>query len=486
MRRKSPGATAKPVSPGRTGHRVSPGATAAGVSPGTSSRKKPGMTANPVSPGTNAGRRSPDDAAGHGSPAGAAGRRWPGADPRREAAASFAATYGEPPEAVAFAPGRVNLIGEHLDYCGLPVLPAALRHGVALAFRRRDDDRLRCRSAAFPTDAADFRLPESEAPPPGGFARYLAAAATGLRAGNWVDAGANGWEGAIASSLPPASGLSSSSAVVVAAALAHLVANDRLAPGDSLSTPEKRRLAADLAAAERGVAIRGGAMDQSVCLGARRGHALRIASEPPAWTPIPVPESRFAFLAAFSGQRAEKGGAAKHLYNTRVVEAAAAFAEAGRALGLPGRPAEILAARPPEELLRAARRLPPPLDRRLRHLVTETHRVEEAARCLAEGDAGRLGEILDASHRSLRDDYRVSTPELDALVTEARNAGALGARLTGAGLGGSVVVLSPPAARPAIRAALEERFYGPRNLTDPPERRLLDADPAGPAALTAP
>ena len=492
-------------------------------------------------------------------------------DPRREAVRAFADRYGEPPEAVAFAPGRVNLIGEHLDYCGLPVLPAALRQGVALAFCRREDDRLRCASAEFPDEPADFRIGfgngsgigEAPAPPagftqpPAGFARYLAAAATGLRAGARIGPRTRGFDGFLHSSLPPASGLSSSSAVVVAAALALLAANDRLAPANGppparpLPPAERRRpatdlatdlrtdlaadLALDLAAAESGVAIRGGAMDQSVCLGAVPGHALLISAAPPArtpiWTPIPVPAARFAFLAAFSGQRAEKGasgGPAKRLYNARVVEAAAALAEAGRlfggrAPGSPGAAADLLAERPAGELLRVARRLDPPLDRRFRHLVTETRRVEEAVRCLraadperqpegpperqparqterqparqterqparqterqSEGQPERLGALLDASHASLRDDYEVSTPELDALVREARRGGALGARLTGAGFGGSAVILSTPEARPALRAHLEDRFYAPRGLAESDGRHLLDADPAGPAAL---
>ena len=429
---------------------------------------------------------------------GGRGTTTPTPDPRREAARAFTERYGGAPEAVAFAPGRVNLIGEHLDYCGLPVLPAALPHGVALAFRRREDDRLRCRSAAFPDEPADFRIGEAGAAPPAGFARYLAAAATGLRAGGWVGAPRRGWDGAIASSLPPASGLSSSSAVVVAAALALLAANDGFSPddrfstndgrtpGDTLPPAERRRLAADLAAAESGVAIRGGAMDQSVCLGAVAGHALRISSAPPAWTPVAIPKARFAFLAAFSGRRAEKGeagGPAQRRYNARVVEAAAALAEAGRAPGSRGRPAALLAEHAPGELLRVARGLAPPLDRRLRHLVTETRRVGEAVRCLREEDPERFGALLDASHASLRDDYEVSTPELDALVREARRGGALGARLTGAGFGGSAVILSTPEARPALRAHLETRFYAPRGLTEPDGRLLLDADPAGPAAL---
>ena len=413
-----------------------------------------------------------------------------GGDPVREAAAGFARQYGAPPEAVVFAPGRVNLIGEHLDYCGLPVLPAALSRGLALAVRRRDGLRIRCATTEPGHDPVDFTPApaESSAGGPGearaGFGRYLAASAEGLRLGGRLpDGGAAGFDGFLASSLPAASGLSSSSALVVAGALALLFANGRLAPGDELDLPERMRLAADLAAAERGAAIRGGAMDQSVCLGAAAGHALLITSEPARWTPVAVPPARFAFLAAFTGARAEKGGAAKETYNARVVEAAAALAELRKLLGARGSHRTLIDRYPEAVLLEAVRRLPPPLDRRMRHLVTETHRVRRAVRCLREGAAEELGALLDASHRSLREDYRVSAPALDALVEEARAAGALGARLTGAGLGGSVAVLTRPEDREAVAARLRDRFYLPRGIREPSRKHLLDGTPSGPAAL---
>lgn len=410
----------------------------------------------------------------------------------REAAAGFARRYGAPPEAVVFAPGRVNLIGEHLDYCGLPVLPAALSRGLALAVRRGDGPRIRCATTEPGHDPVDFTPApaESSAGGPGearagaGFGRYLAASAEGLRLGDRLpDGGAAGFDGFLASSLPAASGLSSSSALVVAGALALLFANGRLAPGDELDLPERMRLAADLAAAERGAAIRGGAMDQSVCLGAAAGHALLITSEPARWTPVAVPPARFAFLAAFTGERAEKGGAAKQTYNARVVEAAAALAELRKLLGARGSHRTLIDRYPEAVLLEAVRRLPPPLDRRMRHLVTETHRVRRAVRCLREGAAEELGALLDASHRSLREDYRVSAPALDALVEEARAAGALGARLTGAGLGGSVAVLTRPEDREAVAARLRDRFYLPRGIREPSRKHLLDGTPSGPAAL---
>ncbi len=421
--------------------------------------------------------------------------------PAFDAARRFEQHFGRPPEAVVFAPGRVNLIGEHLDYCGLPVLPSALSRGIALAFRRRGDPRIRCLSTE-PGHQGEAAVVPDAPPPTAGFGRYLAAAASGLRTGGWVPGESPGFDGFLASDLPVASGLSSSSALVVAAALALLAAAGRLPPvgtgippGIGIPPPGARRLALDLAAAERGAAIQGGAMDQSVCLGAAAGYALGIAFEPPEWHLVPVDPSRFSFLVAYSGEPADKGGAAGRVYDRRVREARKALALARRALGEPerkdgGSPGGyrhgypgLVARHSLPDLLAAARRLPDPLGGRFRHLVTEAERVAEARRCLRRGDAEAFGALLDRSHESLRRDYQVSTPKLDALVAEARHAGALGARLTGAGLGGSVVILVPPAAEHPLRRGLRERFYAPRGISDPDERHLLDGAASGAATI---
>ena len=257
----------------------------------------------------------------------------------------FRRRFGGSPDGVAFAPGRVNLIGEHVDYCGLPVLPAALSHGVALAFAARRDERVRCRTTERGFDEAGFTL--GEAPSPAGFERYLAAAAAALDAGRWTPESRAGFDGAIASDLPVAAGLSSSSAVVIAGALALLAVRGRAPAGARLSSRTAMRLARDLAEAEHGVAIQGGAMDQSVCLGGIPGHALHIAFEPPRWTPVPVDASRFRCLVAHSGQRADKGGAAGAIFDERVRQGA------GSATPRPGVPA-------PSAQLSGARRQPPP------------------------------------------------------------------------------------------------------------------------------
>ena len=411
-------------------------------------------------------------------------RQTPGgvaeAPPVAAASLAFRKRFGRSPEGVAFAPGRVNLIGEHVDYCGLPVLPAALSHGVALAFAARPDGRVRCLSTEPGFGETDFAPGD---PPPTGFGRYLSASAAGLDAGDWTPASHTGFDGALASDLPVAAGLSSSSAVVIAGAFAMLTVRGRLTPGAALSGDEAMRLALDLATAEHGVAIQGGAMDQSICLGAVPGHALHIAFDPPGWSPVPVDARRFRFLVAYSGQRADKGAAAGAVFDERVGQAREALVRV-RAL-LPdadGYPA-LLANYPVKELRSLAERLPPPLSGRFRHVVTEAQRTTAALSHLRDGDAVALGRVLNASHESLRYDYEVSTPELDALVEAARHAGALGARLTGAGLGGSVVILASPDREAAIQAQLTERYYCPRGTPDPWGTHLLDATPSGPAAL---
>ena len=396
------------------------------------------------------------------------------------ARSAFRKRFHRSPEGVAFAPGRVNLIGEHVDYCGLPVLPAALGRGIALAFGARGDARIRCLSTEPGYGETDVRLGPGS--PPDGFGRYLRAAAAGLAAGGWTAENA-GFDGVLASDLPAAAGLSSSSALVIAGALALLTVRGRLAPGARLPHEDALRLALDLAEAEHGVAIQGGAMDQSICLGAMPGHALHIAFGPPEWTPVPVDPDRFRFLVAHSGQRADKGAAAGAVFDERVRQAQEALRAARAFLPDAVSYPELIANRSPGELTAAADRLPPPLDGRFRHIVTEARRTADAVEQLRTGNATGLGATLDASHESLRRDYEVSTPELNALVEAAQTGGALGVRLTGAGLGGSVVILSLPDRHEAILDHLTEHYYLPRGIRAPDATHLLDGTPSGPATL---
>ena len=408
------------------------------------------------------------------------------AAPRPVAAAvrAFRQRFRRAPEGVAFAPGRVNLIGEHVDYCGLPVLPAALSHGVALAFAPRRDERVRCRTTEPGFEEVAHTL--GDAPAGAGFGRYLAAAAAGLESGGWTPNSRAGFDGAIASDLPVAAGLSSSSAVVISGAVALLAVRGRLAPGATLPRAETMRLALDLAEAEHGVAIQGGAMDQSICLGAVPGHALHIAFEPPRWTPVPVDSSRFRWLVAYSGRRADKGAAAGRIFDERVRQAREALRRAREFLPDAASYPAMAANHSLPQLLEAADRLPAPLDGRFRHVVTEARRTRDAVEHLRKGDAPALGKVLDASHESLRRDYEVSTPELD----ETRRTGPEGgsARRPPHRRGTRRLGRDPRRARPGGGGPVRSRgalLPSPRD-PGPDGAAVLDAAPSGPALLLAP
>ena len=359
------------------------------------------------------------------------------------------------------APGRVNLIGEHVDYCDLPVLPMALEQGLELAFRPRDDGRVRLATSLEGLPEVEFELGPQVAPEPAGaWGNYARAAAQALAR----DLGlARGLEGLVHADLPPAAGLSSSAALVVAVAVALLAANERaLAPLE---------LAELCAAAEHYVGTRGGGMDQAVCVLGRAGHALRIDFAPLRARALPLPAG-WTFVVAHSGVRADKSGSTRAAYNRRRAE----VEEVRRRLG--GTWAQLV-----ESHARAlvAERAEECLDNRLlarfRHVRGEAERVERACAALAAGDAPLFGRLLDASHASLRDDYQVSHPALDALVVRAREGGALGARLTGAGFGGSIVALVPQARAAALLEHLRAGSPHPVWIARPGPGATLDGRP---------
>ncbi len=367
---------------------------------------------------------------------------------------AFEAHFGRRPELVVRAPGRVNIIGEHTDYALLPVLPAAVQFGITVAATGTDSGAVEAGSGAFPELVKVDRFPGRV----DGWGRYVAAAvrqlgdrAPGLGAQLWVDG-----------DLAPDGGLSSSSALTVGL-IGALDAVWEL----GLS----RASVADLAvAAERSVGIEGGTMDQTVIALADPGAALRIDFFPPATRPIAIDPS-IRLVAADSGKRSPKTGAMRDLYDSRVLGVRMAggllAAELGVDAGsppLPGRlvdaanllalshelpaetsPREVSGSTgiDPEVFCRlTARSLDPDLSVPVRviaeHVVGEAARVDRAEVALQGGDLDALGRLLDESHSSLQA-FGVSTPELDGLVIALREAGAAGARLTGAGGGGFVV-----------------------------------------------
>jgi len=240
-----------------------------------------------------------------------------------------------------------------------------------------------------------------------------------------------------------------------------------------------------LATGERYVGTAGGGMDQAIILGAQAGCASRIDFHPLRLTPTAVPAG-WQFIVAQSLVHAEKSGAARQAYNERPRQSDEARRLVATRLGRPDDTTytALLAAASVEELLDASRTLSAVLVRRFRHVVTEGTRVRQAEAAMAAGELTAFGTLLDASHRSLRDDYEVSCGELDQLVELAREAGAAGARLTGAGFGGSIVALCNVDRAPRVMAALRERFYLPRGAAG--EDHVFAAEPSAGAEVLTP
>ncbi len=401
----------------------------------------------------------------------------------------------------AVAPGRVNLIGEHIDYNGLPVLPMAIDRAVEIEFRVDDEPRARLRSAVPARFAPfEFRIDgPPDAAPRGDWSNYARAAANGLlREGVAL---ARGVDGVVGGDLPIAMGLASSSALVVATALALLEANGGAGVGDeaqpATSTPAIRgRSAWDrrtrlawarrLARAERFVGLEGGGMDQAASLLGEAGHALRIGFDLLEATPVPMPES-WRWVVASSLVPVEKSRAGRAHYNARVEDCRRALA----ALGETGYP-DLLARGDVSRRIREAERvLESSLDadqarrlhRRFRHVLTEGRRVGLAVEAMRGGDLAGFGALMLESHASLREDYDASAPELDEIVEISVAAGAAGARLTGAGFGGCAIALCDERRAGDVVLALARDFFLPRLKRTPNADVLFVATPAAGARV---
>lgn len=357
------------------------------------------------------------------------------------------------------APGRVNLIGEHVDYLGGAVLPVPLQHRTAAALGRRTDDRVVLRSAQEPR-GWEGRLSDLGRGALPGWTAYVGGVLWALREDR-LDL--PGVEVVVDGDVPLGAGLSSSAAVgcAVAVAAAGLV-------GLELDRSVRRRLVDACLRAETEVAgAPTGGMDQTVALLASPGAALLIdfGTEPPATRPVDLPlaDDDLALLVVDTAvrHRLSDGGYADR---RRTAEDAAAT------LGV----ARLASADPT-----AVAGVPDPAQRRrARHAVTETARVHEAVAAIERRDWGALGEAMDASHRSLRDDYEVSCVELDVTVEVARHHGALGARMTGGGFGGSAVALVPLDRLAEVRTAVTDA-YAERGWGTPRQLRIEPGAPAG-------
>jgi galactokinase len=350
----------------------------------------------------------------------------------RLATSQYAAAFATWPAVVASAPGRVNLIGEHTDYNGGPVLPVALQRRTAVAAAPADGW-----WAVSSLDGVVHRL-EPEGPLRRDWTDYVVGVLRELRARRMAPAGARV---AVASTVPAGVGLSSSAALEVAAARALA-----LLAGRALSAADLVEIA--FHAEHDQVGVRCGRMDQTIAAHARRGTALLFETGIGTLEPVPFP-GRLWIVETGVSRRLAAGA-----LNQRRREC-----EEALELCRHWRPRlRFLAQLAPADLPEVARRLPPPLVPRVRHVVTETARTRTAALALAANDLAAVGRLLAEGHASLRQDYGSTVPEADFVVDRALAHGAYGARLSGAGWGGAVLVLAPVDREERILAELGRDF----------------------------
>ena len=368
-------------------------------------------------------------------------------------AEAFARIHGRPPEVLWRAPGRVNLIGEHTDYNDGYVLPLALPLEIRVAAASRDDRMLRLASLQADDGVVETSLDGLVPGAVTGWAAYVAGTAWALAADGVAVPGA---DLLVDGEMPRGAGLSSSAALECATAGALLdLAGATLAPSAVALLAQR--------AENDFVGMPCGVMDQFASTSSRAGHLLLLDTRSLEAEHIPFDlEAEGMTLLVIDTRAPHRLVDGEYAARRRACEQAASI------LAIP-------ALRDVTDLDAALRALPDDtLRRRVRHVVTENGRVLEVVAALRAGDVRGIGPALTASHASLRDDYEVSCPELDLAVAAALEAGALGARMTGGGFGGSAIALVETVSLPQVRAAVLEAFAA-AGMTEP---GFLDAVPA--------
>ncbi|WP_115790057.1 galactokinase [Arthrobacter silvisoli] len=353
-------------------------------------------------------------------------------------AARFEEAFGTVPDGVWQAPGRVNLIGEHTDYNEGFVLPFAIDKTAKVAIRLRDDSTVRLLSTYGEQGVVEADLAELTPGSGKGWSKYPLGVAWALQQRNIT---VPGFELLLDSDVPLGAGLSSSHAIecAVISALNELTGAGLAAEDMVLATQQ----------GENGfVGAPTGIMDQSASLRGSKGKAVFLDCRDQSVQLVPFDAEAAGLVllvidTKVSHSHADGGYASRR-----------ASCELGaRLMGVPA--LRDLAV---EQLDDAARVLDDVTFRRVRHVVTENARVLETVEQLAAGGAGSIGGLLDASHVSMRDDFEISCPELDLAVDTARTNGAIGARMTGGGFGGSAIALTPAGLEQQVRDAVERSF----------------------------
>ena len=361
------------------------------------------------------------------------------------ALATFRAAFGGVPDCVVQAPGRVNLIGEHTDYNDGFVLPCAIAFGTQIAVRARSDMTVRIVAADYDDAQDSFCLdapitPRADAP----WANYARGMVRMLRQHGMALSGA---DLAVAGDVPQGAGLSSSASfeVAVGQAFKALAASSEPAPA-ALARIAQR-------AENEFVGCQCGIMDQLISACGVANHALLIDCRSLETTPVPLPAGVTVMIVHSRVRR----GLVDSEYNTRRAQCQAATRHYGVA---------ALRDLTPDTLIDGAASLDETTFRRARHVVTENVRTLAATQALKHGDLAALGALMAQSHASMRDDFEITVPPIDALVSilDGVIAGRGGARMTGGGFGGCVVALMPQEIVVAARAAVLARYRSSEGL----------------------
>lgn len=353
---------------------------------------------------------------------------------------TFIAQFGEPPAFVVRAPGRVNLIGEHTDYNDGFVLPMAIEQAIWIAARPRTDQMVQLHSLDW-GETAVFSLTHLQKE--SGWIEYVKGVAWALQT---ADLETVGWEGVISGDIPQGAGLSSSAALELAAArVFQAVAGWPWQPIRMAQLSQQ--------AENKWVGVNCGIMDQLIVAAGQGDHALLIDCRHLTTTAVPLPSTTTIVILDTATRR----GLVDSAYNERRQQCEATAAFFGVA---------ALRDVAYDTLTAAESALTPLQYRRARHVITENERTQQAAAAMQQGDAHRLGQLMNESHASLRDDFEVSSPELNSMVKIAQaQSGCYGARMTGAGFGGCAVALVASDQVEAFVTAVAHQYQQSTNLS---------------------
>jgi galactokinase len=330
---------------------------------------------------------------------------------------AFFTMYARPPSILARSPGRVNVIGEHTDYNDGFVLPMAIDRAIWIALRPRSDSQVHVRSLDF-DKAGHFDL-TSFSHADEGWLEYIKGTAWALlKAGYSL----TGWEGVVAGDVPIGAGLSSSAALELATARAFVAVSNL-----PWNPAEMARLA--LKAENDWVGLNCGIMDQMISASGQAGHAVLIDCRSLETSAVPLPLDTTVVVMDTATRR----GLVDSAYNERQAQCAAA----AKYFEVPALRDVSMA-----HFQERSDGMEPLICKRARHVISEDERTIQAVKAMRRGDAHRLGLLMNASHVSLRDDFEVSSQELNTMVEIAqKQAGCFGARMTGGGFGGCAVAL---------------------------------------------